>query len=361
MNRRQRRAAEKKLGVVREGLNTPLVPQSPLVKSAPFAPKNTMRQIINQELERAMDAARATTSNDTMNLVSSAFSIVLKEFYEFADESLKDVLAKVFEQLELCGAELVSIDEMMDLCRSYGIETFIDEKDLNKLGEKIFNKQKVFDLLDQGMTEIEDLHMATGVCSKDVSAFRWEYNMKKYGGFEMSKMSEVIKMLDAGVTDLKGIAKETGLKESSVRKYMTTWRQDKQKDDIDALADAIFGSESVDFDVEKVESDTDLSMPPKTIDNDVEENKTLPKECENPNADRDKMVSEEKPKMVLNIPTKKRGPKITRKVEVEGEFGTYIIENRVANCRIGCVDMGLEKQQLLEFIEELQVVVGEMQ
>lgn len=365
MNRRQRRAAEKKLGVAREVRNAPLTPQAPMIQSVPLAPKSTMRQLINMELERALNSARASTSNDTMNLISSAFIIVLKEFYEFEDEALKDVLAKVFEQLELCGDELVSIDEMMDLCRSYGIETFIDENDLNQLGEKIFNKQKVFDLLDKGMTEIEDLHKATGICSKDVSAFRWEYNMRKYGGFEMSKVNEVIKMLEAGETDVKSIAKKTGLKESSVKKYLATWKQsksqEKSKDDIDALEEAIFGSSKSEVDASGANEASEIEFTEDEVVNNTEENKTIPSSEDNHIAEAGNMVHEEQPKLTLTIPDKKKGPKITRKVEIEGEFGAYIIENRVVDCHIACANMGLEKKQLLDLIEELQVVAGEME
>ena len=182
-------------------------------------PTAMVNSIVNNRIQQAMDAARLESSNTTLNLSASVFLIVLKEFYDFTSEQLKDVLEKVMEQLELCGNELVSVDEMMDLAKYYGIDVLISDDELSAIGKKMQDKMKVFAKLDEGMTEIEDLVKATGVSSKDISAFRWQYNSEKYGVIDMSKMEEAFKLFDKGIMDAKTVASRLKVKPESVHQY----------------------------------------------------------------------------------------------------------------------------------------------
>lgn len=235
MNRKERRKAQKELKMGNK------INSKPVNVLAPITPVDTL---INKQIKRVMDQERVKASNDTMNLLSSIFIIVLKELQGFELEKIEEVLKQVMEQIELCGQELVTIDEMMGLAKSYGIEIHIDEKEMDKIAAWMNKKMAVFEQLDNGITEIEDLVKATGCTGREVSSFRWEYNSKKYGVVDMTKKEQIFKSLEDGLSK-EQIIKKFGISKGAFDQYKYLWRKETGSATIDDLADAIFADNSV--------------------------------------------------------------------------------------------------------------------
>lgn len=187
---------------------------------------------ILQEMERKCENKVLEETNNTLNLMTSIYSIVLHEFYDFTEEQLKDALIKVMEQLELCANELVTIDQMMDLCASYGLTVTHTADQMDKYGTLMLHKTKAYELLDNGVTEVEDIAKQGNMTSRLASAFRWQWNKEKFGkdyeGDEIMKTKKELAyaLFDKGIVDPKTVAKEIDVTRSSVDTYKHHWKKE---------------------------------------------------------------------------------------------------------------------------------------
>ena len=187
---------------------------------------------ILQEMERKCENKVLEETNNTLNLMTSIYSIVLHEFYDFTEEQLKDALIKVMEQLELCANELVTIDQMMDLCASYGLTVTHTADQMDKYGTLMLHKTKAYELLDNEVTEVEDIAKQGNMTSRLASAFRWQWNKEKFGkDYEgdvamQSKKELAYKYFDKGIMDDELIAKEIDSTKSSVATYKRDWKKE---------------------------------------------------------------------------------------------------------------------------------------
>lgn len=360
MNRKERRQAEKGLGVRQKLNNSPV---------NALAPKVPMESLINKQLEKVLDRERLKASNDTMNLLASIFIIVLKELQGFDLENVQEVLKQVMEQMELCGKELVTIDEMFSLAKSYGLETHMDDEKMDEIASWMNQKILVFNELDKGVTEIEDLVKATGCTGRQASSFRWEYNTKKYGVVDVSKQSDVFKMLDGGL-DKETICKRVEITSGSFDQYKYLWKKKRNEVTIDDLADALFvdgdNKQSNKLQQEKIVKGVELAIGlekaniegnKSKLDHIAEDGKMVKKQVEENKVEEVKVMEERK----VFVPAgKKKELKITRTTAIDGEFGKYVGTNNVIDIAFDAHTMTLEKAQLLELIEELQAVAGEL-
>ena len=189
------------------------------------------------EIEKECQTKVLEETNNTMNLLISVYSIVLHEFYEYDTEALKEVLTRVLEQLELCANELVTIDQMMDLCESYGLEVCHSNVSgkMDAYGTVMMSKIRAYELLDKGVTEIEDIAKQGSMTSRLASAFRWQWNKEKFGkdyeGDEIMKTKRELAfaLFDKGVEDNGVIANEIDSTKSSVASYKKEWKKEVLK------------------------------------------------------------------------------------------------------------------------------------
>lgn len=197
----------------------------------PLRRPNTIPYIAD-EMRKAHQADILRETNNTLNLITSIYSIVLHEFYDFSEEQLKEALEKVMEQLELCADEIVTIEQMMDLCASYGLTVTKTADELDKYGTLLLAKTKAFELLDKGVTEIEDIAKQGGMSSRIASAFRWEWNKLKFGkdyegdAYMVSKKKLAFKIFDEGIMNDDLIAKEINSTKASVATYKRDWKKE---------------------------------------------------------------------------------------------------------------------------------------
>lgn len=149
--------------------------------------------------------------------------------------------------------------------------------------------------------------------ARDVQVTLLEYERMK----QMAVMKDKIyALLEAGETDINVIAKKVGTTKGSVSQFKYMWKIEKGKATADDLADALFPEE----DTKDVEV--------------VPENK------------------EEKEVQIMSERKKLKPISIT----LQGEFGTYAVENKVVTVKLDTPEMGLDKEKLQELIEELQEV-----
>lgn len=200
-----------------------------------FNPPTRYPQTLPGEMRRIkenLDRQRTEDNNNVMNLTVSAFAIVLHEFFEFSEEKLKETIEKVYEQLDLCGKELVTIDQMMDLCGSYGLEITQTSDHMDAIGKMLQDKIKVYELLEQGVTEVEDLAKRTNISSRHCSSYRWQWNKEKYGkdyreDIEMAtKRAMACKLFDLGKS-IDEVVKAIDATKGSVANFKVDWKKDR--------------------------------------------------------------------------------------------------------------------------------------
>lgn len=303
-----------------------------------------------KRIKEQLTEQRNKDSNDTLNLIASAFLIVLKEFYEIGEEQLKDILNKVFEQLELCSEEVVTIDQMMDLCSSYGLEIHQSKDVMQKIGFMMQEKLKIYELLDQGITEIEDLHKKTGITSRYCSAFRWQWNKEKFGkDYEgdtvmASKKELAYKFFDEGVMDDNRIAKEIDSTKSSVATYKRDWKKEVLEDLTPEEASPYFAGEKELWEIKQ-----EKQCAPKTKDK-TEEVIVQKEEV----TAQEEAAPETEEKEVVTATKRKGLKKVVQVISIEGDMATYKPGG------LGCIDIDLGGQVLTLTKEEMRVFAEEL-
>ena len=267
-----------------------------LADTKPPIPKNLEDQLTGH-IQRWETEVRLEAANRSLNLTTSAFLVALHDKYDFDKEKLEEVLHHAFTHMECAWQGYITYEELMVLCEEFGIPS----KDLN----------------------YENVNKS----ARDVQITLLEYERMK----QMAVMKDKIyALLEAGETDINVIAKKVGTTKGSVSQFKYLWKKEKGKATPEDLADALFPDEDP-KDVKVVPENKDTVVKKEDI---VPENK-VEKEVE--------IMSQRKKLKPISI-------------TLQGEFGTYAVENKVVTVKLDTPEMGLDKEKLQELIEELQEV-----
>ena len=190
---------------------------------------------IMQQLKRQYDAEILQASNNTFNLVASSMLIAAHDM-GMDNQDVKELLARCFGILDDVAEELATIDSMMQLVSSWGIEVYRTAAErTTQSGETIRKKSSVFELLDRGVEEIGQI---VALCKshgikidyRDACAIRWEYDREKYYDsiekeIDMSKKDDVFARLEDGA-DKQDLMSEFGISSASADRYRYLWRKE---------------------------------------------------------------------------------------------------------------------------------------
>lgn len=190
---------------------------------------------IMQQLKKQHDAEILQASNNTFNLVASSMLIAAHDM-GMDNEDVKELLARGFGILDDVAEGLATIDSMMQLVSSWGIEIYKTAAErTTQSGETIRKKSAVFELLDRGVEEIGQI---VALCKshgmkidyRDACAIRWEYDRKKYYDsiekeIDMSKKDDVFARLEKGA-DKQDLINEFGISSASADRYRYLWRKE---------------------------------------------------------------------------------------------------------------------------------------
>lgn len=188
--------------------------------------------------QKYCDKQALESSNNTLNLVASAFLISLHDHYHFSNDNLEDVLEYSFKKMQDVADNLATINNMMNIVKSYGINIYDKNQGLDEYGEIIRKKSAVYQVLEEGITEIEDIVnkckiRGIQVDYREASGFRWEYNKEKYWEqykeVEMTKKDKALAMLDTGAT-MEQIMDVLDISQHSVHNYTWMWNKESPEE-----------------------------------------------------------------------------------------------------------------------------------
>ncbi|QEH69745.1 sigma-70 family RNA polymerase sigma factor [Cellulosilyticum sp. WCF-2] len=366
---RQEKAIQVKLRKFMEG-RIPLSKKNKSKKQVPFNPptrfpNNAVGQVLQVQQKKINDRI-LEESNNTLNLISSAYSIVLKEFFNFSDEQLKEALTKSYEQLELCAQEIVTIDQMMMLCAEYGLEVQRSEEKLDAFGTMMMKKVTAFELLDKGIEEVEDISKQGKMTSREASAFRWMYNKLKFGkDYEgdvvmASTRKLAFEMFDKGV-DYKKAAIKLESPINTVKTYHNSWKREVLETLSTEEAAPYFAGEKELWQIkkEKIQGAKNevVAEIPKAQEP-LQETAAIATEV----IKNEPVAIESNNQEVSTLVGSTAGPRkgLKKKVQLEGEFAIY------KPCNINLMDVELygqvvsmTKEEALTLAEELIAAVDE--
>lgn len=318
MNRKQRRAAEKKVGVADRVRNTPLKPVLPLAPLTIAALKNKYPDITNAidkfEVDCKLDAA-----NEIFNLVFSSVLISLHDKFDFNAEQLNNLVSYAVNHIDCVKSGFVTKGDLMLLAEELGVQVaHLDYSQIDHTAQQTHDRLKIY--------------------------FEERENM--------SRQEQAFDLFDKGVTDCNIVAAELGVKISTAYTYKWAYKQ-RQLENMtpDEFADEIFEEEVTDI------TATQETEELKEATAEIQEGEEKLQEVEEKIQEEVKVVDEKK---VLDIPAKARKFEVKRTVDITAEFGTYSITGAVVDVKLDTAEMGLTKADLLAFAEELQAVAGEM-
>ena len=350
----------KKLRDYMEG-RIPLSKKNKSKKQVPFNPPTRFpNNAVGQVLQKKINDRILEESNNTLNLISSAYSIVLKEFFNFTDEQLKEALNRAYEQLELCADEIVTIDQMMMLCAEYGLEVQRSEEKLDAFGTMMMKKVTAFELLDKGIEEVEDISKQGKMTSREASAFRWMYNKLKFGkDYEgdvvmASAKKLAYEMFDKGVA-FKDAVKKLGSPTNTVKTYHNSWKREVLETISTEEAAPYFAGEKELWEIkqEKAQGANNevVAEIPKAQEP-VQETAAITTEVV-----KDEPITIEPNKQEVSaLVGSTVGPRkgLKKKVQLEGEFAVY------KPCNINLMDVELYGQVVSMTKEEALTLAGEL-
>ena len=197
------------------------------------APVNKITQY--EALRKQFDKEMIQASNNTFNLVASSMLVAAYDM-GMSKEDVKELLARCFGILDDVADNLATIDSIMELVHSWGIEIYRTAAErTNASGKIIEKKTAVFYLLEQGVEEIEEIltkckQHNIDIDYRDVCAYRWEFNRKKYYDtmeIDMSKKDDIFARLDQGA-EKKDIIEEFGVKAGTFDQYKCLWNKERR-------------------------------------------------------------------------------------------------------------------------------------
>ena len=183
-------------------------------------------------IRKQYDAEMTEASNQAFNLAMSAALIASKDM-GFSNEMVQELSQRVFGILDDVADDLATIDSMLHLVESWGIEIYhTAQQHTNKQGETLRKKTSVFQILESGIDEIEDiLNVAKKhgiqIDYRDACTWRWEFNSIKYWRdteMALTKASEAIHMMKDGKSK-EEIMTATGCTESSYATWKCSYNQ----------------------------------------------------------------------------------------------------------------------------------------
>lgn len=196
-------------------------------------PINPYCQGVTYEMIRKQyDAEMTEASNQAFNLAMSAALIASKDM-GFSNEMVQELSQRVFGILDDVADNLATIDSMLHLVESWGIEIYhTAQEHTEKQGETLRKKTSVFQILESGIYEIEDiLNVAKKhgiqIDYRDACTWRWEFNSIKYWRdteMALTKASEAIHMMKDGKSK-EEIMTATGCTESSYATWKCSYNQ----------------------------------------------------------------------------------------------------------------------------------------
>lgn len=191
-------------------------------------------------IKKQYDKEMTQASNNTFNLVASAMLIAAKDM-GMDNVSVKELLNRCFGILDDVADDLATIDGMMGLVNSWGIEIYKTAQERTSYnGDMIAKKTAVFELLESEVTEIEDILRkckAHGIKIdyREVCNYRWEFNrIKYYESYEkdccdMTQKDKALAMLDTGAT-VEQIMEVLGVSKKAVYNYTWMWNKESPQD-----------------------------------------------------------------------------------------------------------------------------------
>lgn len=308
MNRKQRREEAKKNGIK----NKPIA-FNPPVASIPY--KN-----VHKVVEKEIDEIRIEAANRSLNMYMGGSVVTLIEQYGWSLEEVEQFIERVINKLEAVCASRLQFEELMNLCGSYGMK--LDKINWEKVEKDAQTTLRIIDLYEE---------------------------MK-----EVSTKTDVFSLLNQGETDCAKIANALSVSKKTVETYKTAWNKMQQKNeqpkDLSKMNPAEFA--------DKLFCEEAEEIAPKQVTEELQEDVKEIAKSKTIKEDKEVPVMEEK--KVLAVPAKERKFAVKRTVEIEAEFGTYTIQNQVADMKLETREMGLTKMDLIAFAEELQAVAAEM-
>lgn len=197
--------------------------------------KNVVAQKTLAEMINSQQVVEA--SNNAFNLGVSACLIACRDLGFSLDET-KEFLSRTFGVLDDVAEDLSRIEEMLKLVNSWGIEIHnLTNKQMDVNGDVIQKKSAVFQLLEDGTTEIEDIIAKCKahnikVDYRTACAYRWEYNRVKYYKdieIDMERKDEIFALLDKGLQN-RVIIKITGITRESATQFRYLWEREQGED-----------------------------------------------------------------------------------------------------------------------------------
>lgn len=183
-------------------------------------------------IRKQYDAEMTEASNQAFNLAMSAALIASKDM-GFSNEMVQELSQRVFGILDDVADDLATIDSMLHLVESWGIEIYhTAQEHTEKQGETLRKKTSVFQILESGIDEIEDiLNVAKKhgiqIDYRDACTWRWEFNSIKYWRdteMALTKASEAIHMMKDGKSK-EEIMTSIGCTESSYATWKCSYNQ----------------------------------------------------------------------------------------------------------------------------------------
>ena len=308
MNRKQRREEAKKNGIK----NKPIAFKPP-VASIPY-------KDVHKVVEKEIDEIRLEAANRSLNMYMGGSVVTLIEQYGWSLEEVEQFIERVINKLEAVCASRLQFEELMNLCGSYGMK--LDKINWEKVEKDAQTTLRIINLYEE---------------------------MK-----EVSVKTDVFSLLNKGETDCAKIANKLSVSKKTVETYKTAWnkmhKKNEQPKDLSEMNPAEFADKLFENDVEEITSDQVKGELQEDV-KEIAKSKTIKEKKEVP-------VMEER--KVLAVPAKERKFEVKRTVEIAAEFGTYTIQNQVADVKLETREMGLTKTDLIAFAEELQAVAAEM-
>ena len=183
-------------------------------------------------IRKQYDAEMTEASNQAFNLAMSAALIASKDM-GFSNEMVQELSQRAFGILDDVANDLATIDSMLHLVESWGIEIYhTAQQHTNKQGEKLRKKTSVFQILESGIDEIEDiLNVAKKhgiqIDYRDACTWRWEFNSIKYWRdceMALTVASKCIHAMKEGKSK-EEIMREYDITESSFNTYKSSYNQ----------------------------------------------------------------------------------------------------------------------------------------
>ena len=202
----------------------------PPLKTKPINPY--MQGVTYKQLEQQYKKEMAQATNNTFNLIISACLIASKDMGHSQSETL-ELSRRIFGVLDDVADDLVTVDGMMEMVKEMGIPVYEEsEGKSEKQRETMLKKTTVFELLEKGIDEIEDIlkianERGIEMNYRDACNYRWAFNKIKYwedGQMATNKMHEVMQMLKDGIK-AEEIMQQVDITNSTFNTYKSYFNQ----------------------------------------------------------------------------------------------------------------------------------------